>query len=55
MSSNNKDSRARKYHVSVNASMTPEQVMFIDKHRNGLSTSEWLRQTVRSVYPEFPE
>lgn len=47
--------RDRKYHVSVNSSMTPEQVEFIDRVKPPeFSTSEWMRQTIRHRYPDFP-
>jgi hypothetical protein len=48
--------RERRYHVSVNVSMIPDEVKFIDANRQtGLSRSEWIRQAIRMSYPDFPE
>jgi hypothetical protein len=48
----------RKMHVSVNISMTPSQVDYLDEKRggkNGTKTSVWIRQLIHSVYPDFPD
>jgi hypothetical protein len=48
--------RLRRYHVSVNVSMIPDEVRYIDANRQtGLSRSEWIRQAIRMSYPDFPE
>lgn len=45
----------RKMHCSVNLSMTPNQVDYVDALRGRVKTSVWMRRLIQRVYPDFPD
>lgn len=45
----------RKMHCSVNVSMTPDQVDYVDAARGRVKTSVWIRRVIQRVYPNFPD
>lgn len=48
-------SARRKMHCSVNVSMTPDQVDYVDSVRGRTKTSVWIRHVIQRVYPDFPD